>query len=166
MPIKADVKALITELATVQNNLNELQKKLTDICLAMPEDFIDNSTVLMVTLKYTDIVYSDTTSWDKLIELPRPILIEWDLRLRSAYSNIYSDSALENQIGKNNVVKLRNYVWDLESYVHGLIIHSTGSATHLQNVKQRFSSLTLPTREQVERYFLELKEEILKFENQ
>lgn len=167
MDLKLRVREIMSELQTLEKQSEQLKVKLTEVYNMMPDDFINDSTKLLVSLKYNKVLHNDFETWNSMGNLPKEILMNWLLRVFPDKHGMYGQigKSIEDDIGERGMKQVRSFVWELESYIKYAMLRSLDEPRSLSNMKSSYTKSNVSARKYIGVYFDYLNEEILKYEN-
>jgi hypothetical protein len=169
MTNKQNLQELIIRFQSLENNLKELKSELTLITSQLPDKEVEDDVELLVKLKYDEIKHDDIESWDKIEDLPYPILVRWEQRLwldkNSRKYGSTVESQLKSQLGDKGYKAIEWWLYFTPDYIKSIMCNPAEISENLNRIKLHYSKGTVESKKYMKIYFDMLQEEIRAYEN-
>ena len=133
----------------------------------IPDEIISDDVRVLKQLKYKQIVYNDTDTWQYIEELPTEVIMKWNLKIWFfvKYEFTYQKKEeFEKLLGITGRKSVDSWCWYIKDYLNSVCIDPNSASSCLHNAITAHNRGTKVSKEYMKNLFNLLDEEILLYE--
>lgn len=165
MSNKEKLQELIVKVQEMSSQLTDIKGKMTLLLSEIPND-VDDSVKLFVTLKHQEIEANNLESWEKIKELPHPVVNKWEQQIYLIQREFWSkETEYKELLGEPGYKQLRSWAYSIETYLRSILCNPSEIDRSLVNTRDSFNKCNGTTKKYIQKYFDNLKNLILLYED-
>jgi hypothetical protein len=169
MSTKKHLQELIIKYQNIETEITQLKTELTSVVAKLPEVDIEEDVEFFVKLKYNDIKADSPDTWEKIGELPHPVLNRWDQRLwldkKSRQYGSAEEKELKEKLGDKGFKSVERWLWYTPDYIKSVLCNPGNVSKSLSEIVDYYNKGTVLSKKHIGTYFDMLQEEIRVYEN-